>query len=51
MWDDDDATTLSLSRPELELFLQGSLLVGKVPLAPPPLREKDLVIGARAMDR
>lgn len=51
LWDDDDAATLSLSRPELELFLQGSQLVGKVPLAPPPLREKDLVIGARAMDR
>ena len=51
LWNDDDATTLSLSRPELELFLQGSQLVGKVPLAPPPLHEKDLVIGSRAMDR
>lgn len=51
LWEDDEATTLSLSRPELELFLQGSQLIGKVPLAPPPLHEKDLVIGARAMDR
>jgi transposase len=51
LWDDEGATTLSLSRPELELFLQGSQFVGKVSLAPPPLREKDLVIGARAMDR
>lgn len=28
LWEDDEATTLSLSRPELELFLQGSQLVG-----------------------
>ena len=51
LWNDDDATTLSLSRPELELFLQGSQLVGKVPLAPPPLHEKYVVIGSRAIDR
>lgn len=50
LWDGDDAT-LSLSRPELELFLQGSQLVGTMPLAPPPLREKDLAIGARANHR
>ena len=46
LWDDDEGTTLSLSRPELELFLQGSQLVGKVPLAPAPLHEKDLVVRA-----
>lgn len=51
LWDGDEATALSLSRPELELFLQGSQLVGKVSLAPAPLQEKDLVIGGRAMDR
>jgi transposase len=44
LWEGEDATTLSLTRPELELFLQGSQLVGKVPLAPAVLREKDLVI-------
>lgn len=37
MWVDDCTTNLSLTRPELELFLQGSLLVGKVPLAPAPM--------------
>lgn len=51
LWDGDEATVLSLSRPELELFLQGSQLVGKVSLAPAPLHEKDLVIGSRALDR
>ena len=47
LWTDDCTSSLSLTRPELELFLQGSLLVGKVPLAPAPMSEKDLVIGAR----
>ena len=47
LWTDDCTTSLSLTRSELELFLQGSLLVGKVPLAPAPMSEKDLVIGAR----
>ncbi len=51
LWDGDETTVLSLSRPELELFLQGSQLVGKVSLAPAPLHEKDLVIGSRALDR
>ena len=51
LWDGDEATVLSLSRPELELFLQGSQLVGKVSLTPAPLHEKDLVIGGRAVDR
>ena len=51
LWDGDEATALSLSRPELELFLQGSQLVGKVLLTPAPLHEKDLVIGGRAIHR
>ncbi len=46
LWDSDDATTLLLTRPELELFLQGSQLVGKMPLAPAAMSEKDLVIRA-----
>ncbi|WP_434422037.1 IS66 family insertion sequence element accessory protein TnpB [Nannocystis pusilla] len=46
LWDSDDATALSLTRPELELFLQGSQLVGKMPLAPAAMSEKDLVIRA-----
>lgn len=51
LWEGDEATTLSLSRPELELFLQGSQLVGKVTLAPAPMREKELVISAGAAHR
>jgi transposase len=47
LWTDDCTSSLSLTRPELELFLQGSLLVGKVPLAPAPMSEKELVVGAR----
>lgn len=47
LWGDDCTTSLSLTRPELELFLQGSLLVGKVPLAPAPMSEKELVVTAR----
>lgn len=47
LWADDCTSSLSLTRPELELFLQGSLLVGKVPLAPAPMSEKELVVGAR----
>jgi transposase len=46
LWEGEVATTLSLTRPELELFLQGSQLVGKVPLAPAAMSEKDLVIRA-----
>ena len=51
LWVDDGATSLSLTRPELELFLQGSQLVGTMPLAPSPLSEKDLVISARGDHR
>ena len=46
LWSEDDETSLSLTRPELELFLQGSQLVGKMPLAPAMMSEKDLVIRA-----
>ena len=46
LWEGDDRAALSLTRPELELFLQGSQLVGKMPLAPAMMSEKDLVIRA-----
>jgi len=46
LWD-DSAASLSLTRTELDLFLQGSHLVGKMTLAPSPLSEKDLVVCAR----
>lgn len=47
LWKRTTEAVLSLTCAELELFLQGSELVGKVVLSPPPLTEKELVIGAR----
>lgn len=47
LWDDSTPASLSLTRTELDLFLQGSHLVGKMALAPAPMSEKDLVIRAR----
>lgn len=46
LWD-DSAASLSLTRSELDLFLQGSHLVGKMALAPAPLSEKELEVRAR----
>src|SRR5690606_36705557 len=51
LWEDGKATSLSLTRTELELFLQGSLLVGKVALAPAPMSEKELVVRPREVHR
>jgi len=41
LWE-EDVGPLRLSRAELELFLHGSQLVGRLPLMPPALSEKDL---------
>jgi transposase len=43
LWDDSAPAGLSLTRTELDLFLQGSHLVGKMALAPAPMSEKELV--------
>lgn len=42
LWRSETERELSLSRPELELFLQGSQLVGRLQLSPSPLTAKDL---------
>ena len=42
LWNYTDQTSLTLSRAELELFLQGSHLIGRFQLAPAPLDEKEL---------
>lgn len=36
LWRDGEETTLTLTMSELALFLEGSRLVGRVPLSPPP---------------
>jgi transposase len=47
LWSAPESQALALSRTELELFLQGSLLVGKVELCPRPLTNKELAICAK----
>jgi transposase len=42
LWRTERERELSLTKPELELFLQGSQLVGRLQLSPSPLAEKDL---------
>ena len=51
LWRPDSDAQLSLTRPELELFLQGSQLVGRVQLSPPMLEADDLRPGSRARSR
>jgi transposase len=42
LWRTESERELSLTKLELELFLQGSQLVGRLQLSPSPLAEKDL---------
>ena len=44
LWRARDCEVLELSASELQLFLEGCTLVGRMPLSPPPLREENLVI-------
>ena len=46
LWDFSRSKELMLTRSELELFLQGSQLVGRFQVAPPPLTDKDLAVRA-----
>lgn len=48
LWRSESEKELRLTRPELELFLHGSQLVGRLQLSPPPLTEKDLRPRSRA---
>ena len=43
------ASALSLTVTELQLFLEGSALVGKMTLSPPPLSRKDLAIAVSTL--
>ena len=47
LWKRSTEAVLSLSHAELDLFLQGSELIGKVTLSPAPLTKNELAIGAQ----
>lgn len=44
LWDFSRDKELMLTKSELELFLQGSQIVGRYQVAPPPLMPKDLAV-------
>ena len=44
LWRARGDEVLELSASELQLFLEGCTLVGRMPLSPPPMREESLVI-------
>lgn len=46
LWKRTKESSLSLTHAELELFLQGSELIGKFALSPPPLSHKELAVGS-----
>lgn len=48
LWKRTKSETLRLTRAELELYLHGSEVVGKIALSPAPLSQKELAVG-RAM--
>ena len=47
LWKRSAGGTLSLTHAELDLFLQGSELVGKMALSPAPLSKKELALGTK----
>jgi transposase len=49
LWKSAGAAALSLTITELQLFLEGSALVGKIALTPPPLSRKDLAIAVSTL--
>ena len=49
LWRDNGQAGIGLTLTELQLFLEGSALVGKITLTPPPLSQKDLAIAIRTL--
>jgi transposase len=47
VWHDDKERQIELTATELTLFIEGSSLVGRYPVSPPAINEKELVIGIR----
>lgn len=47
LWRAGESEVLELSSSELQLFLEGCELVGRVPLSPEPLRPEGLVISRK----
>ena len=49
LWACSEGGYVTLSPSELQLFLEGSQWVGKMPLSPPHLAEESLLLGADLM--
>lgn len=49
LWRDDGHEGMALTLTELQLFLEGSALIGKMTLTPPPLTRKDLAISVSTL--
>ncbi|NJO55774.1 MAG: IS66 family insertion sequence element accessory protein TnpB [Rhodospirillales bacterium] len=47
LWGSSASGELSLSSSELQLFFEGSSLVGRMPLSPPPIARENLLCEAR----
>ena len=46
LWQRTEEASLSLTRAELELFLQGSEVIGRMALSPPNLSRQELAVGS-----
>lgn len=49
LWEREEGGVVELSASELQLFLEGCEIVGRMPLSPKKLTEKDLLL-ARSLD-
>ena len=47
LWEHAKHRSIKLSKQELDLFLEGSQLIGRFNVAPPPIEQKDLEVRAR----